>query len=131
MRRRRPTLPSPPPRDGAEPFLGLDVALKGRLRGAIESDQLVTEAEIRKLADEGRACTLMLGSALRRGEERLAELDADPASSLVEIAATFRDVSELRRDLGELEALLSELHEQARASRAAWLTASARLTSRS
>ena len=130
MRRRRPIVSSPPPRDGAEPWLALDEALKRRLRAAIDSDRLVTEAEIRKLDDEGRACSLMLASALQRGEDRLAELDADPGSALVEIAATFRDVSSLRRDLGDLETLLSELHEQARAARAAWLTASARLTSR-
>jgi hypothetical protein len=130
MRRRRPTVTSPPPREGAEAWLALDAALKTRLRAVIESDRLVTEAEIRKLADEGRACSLMLGAALKRGEDRLAELDADPGSSLVEIAETFRDVSDLRRDLGELQALLADLEEQARAARAAWLTASVRLTSR-
>jgi hypothetical protein len=130
MRRRRPTVFSTPPRDGAEPWLALDVALKRRLRATIDSDRLVTEAEIRKFDDEGSACSRMLASALRRGEGRLAELDADSSSSLVEIAATFRDVSALRGDLGELETLLAELHEQARAARSAWLTASARLTSR-
>jgi hypothetical protein len=125
MRRRRQIV-QPLKRQDAEPWLALDAVLKTRLRGALESDRLVTEAEVRKFTDEGRACTLILRAELMRGEERLRDLDADPASSLVEIAATFRDVSNLRRDLGELEAMLTELQERARSARAAWLTASAR-----
>jgi hypothetical protein len=130
MRRRRQIAPAPPSREGVGPWLALDSALKSRLRAALESQRPVTEAELRKLSDEGRACTLMLRAELGRGEERLRELDADAASSLVEIAATFRDVSDLRRDLGDLEALLAELQERARAARAAWLTTSARSTPR-
>ena len=130
MRRRRITVQTPPPRDGAEPWLALDSALKSRLRVALESERPVGESELRRLSEEGRACSLMLGSALERGEKRLRELDADPGSPIVEIAATFRDVSALRRDLGELDELLVELAEQARAARAAWLTSSARSTSR-
>jgi DNA repair exonuclease SbcCD nuclease subunit len=125
MRRRRQIV-EPVKRQDAEPWLALDAALKTRLREALESERLVTEAEVRRFTDEGRACMLMLRAELTRGEEHLRDLDADPASSLVEIAATFRDVSVLRRDLAELETLLSELQEQARAARAAWLTASAR-----
>jgi DNA repair exonuclease SbcCD nuclease subunit len=125
MRRRRQIV-EPVKRQDAEPWLALDAALKTRLREALESERLVTEAEVRRFTDEGRACTLMLRAELTRGEEHLRELDADPASSLVEIAATFRDVSDLRRDLGELETLLAELQERARAARAAWLTSSAR-----
>lgn len=130
MRRRRPTVISTPPHDGAEPWLALDSALKSRLRAALENDGPVAESELRRLTEEGRACSLMLGTALERGEKRLRELDADPGSPIVEIAATFRDVSALRRDLGELDALLLELQEQARAARAAWLTSSARSASR-
>ncbi len=125
MRRRRQIV-QPVKHEGAEPWLALDAALKTRLREALEGERLVTEAEVRRFSDEGRACTLMLRAELDRGEENLRALDGDPASSLVEIAATFRDVSDLRRDLGELETMLAALHERARASRAAWLTASAR-----
>ena len=120
MRRCRPTVSSPPPRDGAEPGSRSTWPSERRLRAAIDLDRLVTEAEIGKFDDEGRACALMLASALRRGEDRLAELDADPGSSLVEIARPFATSAALRGDLGELEALLAELHEQARAVRAAW-----------
>jgi hypothetical protein len=130
MRRRRPTVISPPPRDGAEPWLALDSALKSRLRAALEKDRPIAESELRRLTEEGQACSLMLGTALERGEKRLRELDADPGSPIVDIAATFRDVSALRRDLGELDTLLLELQEQARAARAAWLTSSARSASR-
>ena len=130
MRRRRQTALTPPPRDGVEPYLALDSALKHRLRAAVAADGPLAEHEVRRLAEDGRACSLVLGAALTRGEEQLRDLDADPASPIVEIAATFRDVSALRRDLGELESLLADLQERARATRAAWLTASAHSTSR-
>jgi hypothetical protein len=130
MRRRRQIV-SPVKREGVEPWLALDAVLKSRLRKALEAERLVTEAEVRRFSEEGRACSLMLGAELGRGEEKLRALDADPASSLAEIAATFRDVSELRRDLGELDSMLVELHERARAARSAWLTASARSPSSS
>jgi hypothetical protein len=130
MRRRRQIIP-PTKRQGVEPWLALDAALKTRLREVLEAERLVTEAEVRGFSEEGRACSLVVGSALARGEERLRDLDADPGSSLVDVAATFRDVSALRRDLGELDSLLGELREQARAARSAWLTASARSPSSS
>jgi hypothetical protein len=130
MRRRRQIVP-PAKREGVEPWLALDAVLKNRLREALEAERLVTEAEVRRFSEEGHACSLMVRAELGRGEEKLRALDADPASSLAEIAATFRDVSVLRRDLGELDAMLAELQERARATRSAWLTASARSPSSS
>jgi chromosome segregation ATPase len=82
----------------------------------------VTEAELRKLAEEGRACELILGGQLHRSEQRLEALASDPTSSLTEIAEALRDVNELRPDLDELEALLGELNERAREFRARWAT---------
>lgn len=100
----------------------LDSALKERLRVVLDRQSaMVTEAELRKLAEEGRACALILGGQLERGERRLAELSADPGSSLAEIADTFRRVSEVGVDLEELRALLTELQGRAREFRAAWL----------
>ncbi len=131
MRRRRRISSAERPRDGAKPWLELDAVLKGRLQAALASQRPATEAELRKLIEEARACSLMLGAELARGEARLARLDADPASPLTEIGATFREVGELRRDLDELHSLLAELEEQVRAARAAWLSASARSASRS
>ena len=129
MRRRR-IAQAEQPRDRAKPWLELDAVLKGRLHEALASQRPATESELRKLTEEARACSLMLGAELERGEARLARLDADPASPLAEVGATFREVSALRRDLAELLSLAGELEERARATRAAWLTAAARSGSR-
>jgi chromosome segregation ATPase len=103
----------------------LDSALKDRVR-AVLGQQPVTEAELRKLSEEGRACELILSAQLERAEQTLAQLAADPASSLGDIASALRDVNELRPDLDELQALLAELEERARAFRASWLSSSPR-----
>jgi uncharacterized coiled-coil DUF342 family protein len=99
----------------------LDSALKERLRAVLDR-QPVTEAELRKLSEEGRACALILGAQLERSEQTLAELASDPTSPLAEIAAAFRRVNELRPDLDELHALLAELQVRAREFRASWLS---------
>jgi chromosome segregation ATPase len=98
----------------------LDSALKVRVR-AVLALQPVTEADLRRLTEEGRACELILNAQLERSEQNLARLAADPASSLGEIAAALHDVNELRPDLDELQTLLAELEERARAFRASWL----------
>ena len=99
----------------------LDVELKQRLRAVLDR-QPVTEAELRRLAEDGQACALILGGQLERSEQRLTELAADPDSSLVEIAETLRRVNELRPDLDELRTMLAELHARAREFRASWLS---------
>jgi uncharacterized protein involved in exopolysaccharide biosynthesis len=99
----------------------LDSELKDRLR-AVLADRRVTEAELRKLAEEGRACALILGSQLAKHEQALAELSADPASSLSEIAEELREVNRLRPDLEELETLLAALQDRARQVRQAWVS---------
>jgi hypothetical protein len=101
----------------------LDSALKQRLRTVVDG-QPVTEAELRKLMEEGSAWVLILGAQLARGERRLAELASDPTSGLADVAAAFRRVHELQPDLDELQALLAGLERRARESRAAWLRAS-------
>ena len=98
----------------------LDSALKERLRRVLDR-QPVTEAELRKLAEEGAACELILGAQLERSEQRLAELESDPTSSLADISATFRQLNDLRPDLEELRTLLADLEERAREFRSAWL----------
>ena len=99
----------------------LDSALKERVREVLGSTP-VTEAELRKLSEEGRACTLILRAQLDRSEARLAELTADPTSSLSEIATAFQRVNELRPQLEELDGLLDGLQSRAREVRAAWLS---------
>ena len=91
----------------------LDSALKERLRAVLDR-QPVTEAELRKLAEEGRACNPDPRRAARGASRRLAELSADPASSLVDVADALRAVNELRPDLAELEELLDAVQTRAR-----------------
>jgi hypothetical protein len=80
----------------------------------------VTEAELRKLTEEGRACRLILGGELERLEGRLGKLDADPAISLGEIAEAFRRVHGFREHVGELDDLLLALEDRAREVRTTW-----------
>jgi hypothetical protein len=105
-----------------EAWLELDTALKERLHDVLDDPKRpVTEAELRKLSEEGRACTLILGGELQRLEQRLAELDRDPASSLGAIAGTFRRVHDFRAHLDELGGLLTALEGRAREARTSWL----------
>jgi hypothetical protein len=98
----------------------LDSAVKARLRAVLDRAP-VTETELRQLAEQGRACTLILGAQLERAEQRLARVTSDPASPLADIAEAFRTVNELRPDLEELEAMLADLDSRAREFRTAWL----------
>ena len=102
--------------------LELDTALKERLHRVLDDPQrLVTEAELRKLSEEGRACKLILGADLERLERQLAQLDGDPASSLGAIATAFRRTHDFRMHLEELNGLLSALENRARELRTSWL----------
>ncbi len=106
----------------AEVRLELDAALKEQLHKVLDDPQRpVTEAELRKLSEQGRACTLILGADLDRLERQLAQLDSDPASSLGAIAEAFRRVHDFRMHLEELNALLSALDDRAREARTSWL----------
>jgi hypothetical protein len=98
----------------------LDSALKERLRAVLDS-RPVTEAQLRKLFEEGRACALILSGQLDKEERRLARLASDPAAPLAEMADALRSVNELRPDLAELQGLLADLSTCARELRASWL----------
>jgi hypothetical protein len=98
----------------------LESALKERLRAVLDS-QPVTEAELRRLFEEGRACALILSGWLEKEELRLARLAADPAAALADMADALRGVNELRPGLAELHELLAELNTRAREFRASWL----------
>ena len=100
----------------------LDFAVKARLRAALDR-RSATESELRKLTEEGRACVLILDARLEQSQRHMAALSCDPTSSLAEIAAEIRAADELRPDLDELHALLADLYELARESRASWLGA--------
>ncbi|SRR5581483_10528986 len=96
--------------------------LKDRVRAVLDR-QLVSEAELRKLFEDGHACALILAGLLDRCEDELAVLAADPDSSLADVADAVRTVNELRPELDELGALLAQLEGRAREIRAAWLSA--------
>jgi hypothetical protein len=100
---------------------GLDSDLKRRLREVLERDP-VTEAELRKVLDEGRVCASLVRGRLERGEQRLSELIADPETPLAELADALRVVNDLRPRLTELESTLAELRERAPEYRRSWLT---------
>jgi hypothetical protein len=105
-----------------EVWLELDTALRARLRAVLEEpERPVTEAELRKLSEDGHAYTLILGAELGRLEARLAELDDDPGTSLGAIGGAFRRVHHFRTHLDELEQLLSALDGRAREMRTSWL----------
>ncbi len=102
-------------------WLELDVELRARLRDVLEEPRRpVTEAELRKLSEDGGACRLILGAELERLEGRLGKLDSDPASSLTEIADAFRRVHDFRTHVDELDELLSALEDRAREVRTSW-----------
>ena len=105
-----------------EVWLELDTALRERLREVLANPKRrVTEADLRKLAEEGRAYTLILRAELGRLEQRLAEVDSDPAIPLTTAAGAFRRVHEFRAHMDELEGLLAALQARAREVRTAWL----------
>jgi hypothetical protein len=101
----------------------LDSALKARLRAVLDG-RPPTEMELRRLMEEGRACSLILDGQLEKVEQTLGELAADPESSIAELAAAFRRRNELLPDRNELDELLSELDRRAREFRTSWLTPS-------
>jgi len=98
----------------------LDTLLKERLR-AVLGGQPVTEAELRRMFEDGQACLLLLNGELERIERALAELASDPQSSISELAKAFQRISELRPDLDELRALLDDVEDRAREFRESWI----------
>ena len=99
---------------------GLDAVLKQRLRAVLDG-RPCTEAELRKLFEEGQACTRIFGAQLARAERELAARESDPDSSITDLAAAVRRVNGLRPELDELHSLLDALGARARAFRAAWV----------
>jgi chromosome segregation ATPase len=99
----------------------LDSALMERLRAVLER-RPVTEAELRKVTEEGRAWALLVNAQLERRKQRLDELAGDPEAPLADVAAALRDVHELRPELDELQAMLAELQGRAREFRQSWVS---------
>jgi hypothetical protein len=96
--------------------------LKRRLRAVLD-DEPVTEADLRALNEQGRACTLILGALIDNAKRDLERLAPDPASSLAEVAAALQTLKELQPDLDELQELLAALDQRAHVFRAGWVSA--------
>lgn len=110
-----------------EAWLELDTTLKEQIRVVLaDRERLVTEAELRKLAEDGHAYSRILSAELARLEQRLDELDADPASPLGAIGPAYRRVHDFRDHLAELDGLLAALDDRAREVRTSWLLSAAR-----
>jgi hypothetical protein len=102
-------------------WLELDADLRERLRDVLaEPRRPVTEAELRKLSDEGRTCRLLLGAELERLERRLGKADSNPHSSLGEIAEAYRRAHAFRAHVEELDGLMAALDDRAREARSSW-----------
>jgi chromosome segregation ATPase len=99
----------------------LDSVLRERLRSVLDG-RPATEAELRKLIEEGGACALLLRGQLERNEARLDELSGDPETSLSDLASALRETHAIRPQLEELESILGELQERAREARRSWVS---------
>ena len=98
----------------------LDLALVTRLRQVV-AGEAVTEAELRALDDEAGGWLRATEAQLHAAEQRLTELNADPASPLAEIASDVRRVEALSRELQEARRLIEGLERRTRELRTAWL----------
>lgn len=98
----------------------LDLALVTRLREIVAGDA-ATEAELRALDDEAGGWVRATEAQLRAAEQRLTELNADPASPLAEIAEEVRRAEALSRELQEAQRLIAGLERRTRELRTAWL----------
>ena len=98
----------------------LDLELAERLR-EIVGGQMASESEVRTLAEHTGDWARATDAHLRAAEERLAELNADPASALTEIAGELRRVERLSRERGEIRRLSDGLERRTRELRTAWL----------
>jgi hypothetical protein len=98
----------------------LDLELTRRLRQVV-GGEAASETELRLLADEAGGWTRATEARLGAAEERLAELNANPAAPLAEIAAEVRRVEALSRELGEARRLIEGLERRTRELRTAWL----------
>jgi chromosome segregation ATPase len=97
-----------------------DLALLARLREVLD-DQPVTETELRDLIDQTDGLVRTLSAHIASSEQRLAELTADPDSSLTEMATELQRVDAFRPRLEEARSLLGELETRARELRTSWL----------
>jgi chromosome segregation ATPase len=83
--------------------------------------QVATETELRALAEQADGWARATDAQLHAAEERLAKLNADPASPITEIATEVRRVEALSGELQEARRLIKGLEQRTRELRTAWL----------
>ncbi len=98
----------------------LDLALTARLREVV-GGQSAAESELHELTDHASGLQRALDAQVHASEQRLAKLNADPASPLTEIASELRRVDALIGQLDEARALSAGLEQRTREIRTAWL----------
>jgi hypothetical protein len=101
----------------------LDFALIRRLRevGATRA----TETELRTLKEQAEAWARTISGQIQASERRIRRLNANPASSLAQIAGELRRVENLRPQLNEVRSLLADLEKRTRELRTEWLLSQA------
>ncbi len=99
----------------------LDFALIRRLREVRERTTPATESELRVLTEQAEAWARTVEGQIHSSERRIARLNANPASSLAQIADELRRVESLRPQLREVRSLLADLENRARELRTQWL----------
>lgn len=102
----------------------LDFALIRRLREVLDAGP-ATESELRTLTEQAHAWARTIGAQLDASERRLQRLNANPASSLSQIAGELKRVEKLRPQLSEVRTLLTDLEQRARQVRTEWLLSQA------
>jgi chromosome segregation ATPase len=105
----------------AEP---LDFALIKRLREVLDR-RPATETELRTLKEQAEGWERAVSSQIQASERRIRRLNANPASSLAQIASELRRVERLRPQLAEVRSLLADLEDRARELRTEWLLSQA------
>jgi hypothetical protein len=102
----------------------LDFALIKRVREVLDR-RPATETELRSLKEQAEAWERTVNGQLQASERRLLRLNANPASSLAQIAGELRRVENLRPQLNEVRSLLVDLEIRAREVRTEWLLSQA------
>jgi chromosome segregation ATPase len=108
----------------AEP---LDFALIKRLREVLDR-RPATETELRTLKEQAEGWERAVSGQIEASERRIRRLNANPASSLAQIASELRRVEKLRPQLTEVRSLLADLEDRARELRTEWLLSQATST---
>jgi hypothetical protein len=97
----------------------LELALRRRLAEVV-AGAASTEAELRLLAEQGKALVHRREAAAEVAEARLDTLAFEPSAGVSELASELRRVEDLRGEVKRLRPVLSALEQRARELRGGW-----------